>query len=127
MSAPVTDTAILVDHLRKRPEAGAYLLSVAPQGLLTHDTVVGELLMGIRDKKELQALDDLLRPFQILHLNETDSATAIELLRQYKLSHGTGYLDCLIAATCLRMKMPVSTTNDKHFRPILNLQVIRPY
>lgn len=127
MSAPVIDTAILVDHLRKRPEAEAYLLSIARQGLFTHDTVVGELLMGIRDKKELQALDELLRPFRILHLSESDSSISIELLRQYKLSHGTGYLDCLIAATCLRMNLPVSTTNDKHFRLIPNLQVIRPY
>ncbi len=127
MSAPIIDTAILVDHLRKRPEAEAYILSVAPQGLYTHATAVGELLMGIRDKKELQALDDLLRPFQILQLSDVDSATSLTLLRQFKLSHGTGYLDCLIAATCLRMNMPVSTTNDKHFRPIPNLQVIRPY
>jgi predicted nucleic acid-binding protein len=127
MNAPVIDTAILVDHLRKRPEAEAYLLSVASQGLVTHATVVGELLMGIRDKKELQALDDLLRPFHILQVNDSDSSTSLALLRQFRLSHGTGYLDCLIAATALRMKMPVCTTNDKHFRPIPNLQVIRPY
>ena len=127
MSEPLIDTAILVDVLRKRSEAEAYLLSIASQGLFTHATVVGELLMGIRDKKELQALDELLRPFFILHPTDADSSSSLGLLRQFKLSHGTGYLDCLIAATALRMNLSIATTNDKHFRPIPGLQVIRPY
>jgi hypothetical protein len=127
MNPPLIDTPILIDVLRKRVEAETYILDTTPQNLCTHDTVVAEILMGVRDGKELAAVDRFLQPFQILHLTEVDSARAIELLHQFKLSHGTGYLDCLIAATALRLNMPVATTNDKHFRPIPNLQVIRPY
>jgi predicted nucleic acid-binding protein len=97
MSAPVIDTSILIDHLRKRPEAETYLLSVASLGLCTHATGVAELLVGIRDKKELQALDSLMQPFQILHPNDADSKVSLDLLRQLRLTYGIGYLDTLIA------------------------------
>jgi len=127
VNPPIIDTSILVDHLRRRPEAQSYILQVAPQGLFTHATVLAELIVGVRDKAELHALDATLRPFQILHVNDADSASALELLRTYRLSHGTGYLDSLIAATALRLERPVATTNDKHFRPIPGLQLIRPY
>lgn len=127
MNPPLIDTSILVDHPRQRPEAGAYLLQMAPQGLYTHATVIAELIVGVRSKDELHKLDATLRPFQILHPTDADSSSALDLLRMYKLAHGTGYLDSLIAATALRLILPIATTNDKHFRPIPNLQVIRPY
>ena len=127
MSAPVLDTVILIDVLKNHPPAKAYIKSIAPQGLFTHATVVGEILMGIRDKDELKAFDELLVPFHILHPSHADSASCLALLHQFKLSHGTGYLDCLIAATALRLNMPISTLIEKHFRPIPGLQLIRPY
>jgi predicted nucleic acid-binding protein len=127
LNPPLIDTSILVDVLRQKLEAESFIRATAGIGLYTHDTVIGELLTGIRNAKELRALDGLLVPFQILHLSEADSELSLELLRCYKLSHNIGYLDCLIAATALRLNFPVATINDKHFRPIPNLQIIRPY
>jgi hypothetical protein len=41
--------------------------------------------------------------------------------------HGVGWPDCLIAATCIRLGLPLVTLNDKHFRAIRGLRVVRPY
>jgi predicted nucleic acid-binding protein len=127
MSAPIIDSVILIDVLKNHSPAKAYIESIAPSGLFTQATVVAEILMGIRDKGELHAFDELLVPFQILHPNQADSISSLTLLREHKLAHVTGYLDCLIAATALRLKMPISTLNEKHFRPIPGIQIIRPY
>jgi predicted nucleic acid-binding protein len=51
----------------------------------------------------------------------------LDLLAGFRLSHGVGWPDCLIAATAIRLGRPVATTNVKHFTPFPNLQVIRPY
>ena len=43
------------------------------------------------------------------------------------LSHGIGWPDCLIGATALRLRVAVVTLNDKHFKAIRGLRVVRPY
>jgi predicted nucleic acid-binding protein len=43
------------------------------------------------------------------------------------LSTRLGWPDCLIAAAALRLDLPLVTLNDKHFKPIRGLRVVRPY
>ncbi len=47
--------------------------------------------------------------------------------KRYSLSHGVGWPDCLIAATALRLGLPVVTLNDKRFKVFKGLRVVRPY
>lgn len=49
------------------------------------------------------------------------------LLLRFHLSHDLGFGDCLIGTTALRLKLPVATINDRHFRLFKSLKVIRPY
>jgi predicted nucleic acid-binding protein len=60
-------------------------------------------------------------------VKSADMERAVQFVRAYTLAHGTGWPDCLLAATCLRLEVPVVTLNDKHFSPIRGLAVIRPY
>lgn len=49
-------------------------------------------------------------------------------MEQYRLSHGIGINDCLIASVAHRLQVPILTHNQKDFLKILpaNL-VIKPY
>jgi predicted nucleic acid-binding protein len=46
---------------------------------------------------------------------------AVDLLRQYRLSHGLLIADALIAATCLAHSTPLLTKNQRDFRFIAGL------
>jgi predicted nucleic acid-binding protein len=71
-----------------------------------------ELVIGCRNKTELNEVDKFLRRFQLLKLTEPISDTAIELLRQYRLNHGLLIADSLIAATAIVFCTPLSFRNQ---------------
>lgn len=128
MSNLLIDTTVVVDYLRGLTVAVHYLdqlkLSAIP---VTHTVVVAEAVAGARDLRDLRFIEGFLAPFQILRFDESDADVSIDLLKRFRLSHGVGWPDCLIAATALRHALTVVTTNVKHFSPIPNRQVIRPY
>ena len=97
------------------------------QSLLLHPVVLAEVLVGARNRRHLQDLDKSLADIPLLIVKSKDFHTALDLVRLPSLAHSTGWADCLIAATALRMDVAVVTINDKHFRPIADLRVLRPY
>src|SRR5258708_7844104 len=101
MTEPVIDTSILIDYMRGRTQAITWLDATRTSvGLFTHTVVAGELLIGARDRRDQQQIDQLLSLFTVLPANETDSLVAVDYVRRFRLSHGVGFLDCQIAATC---------------------------
>ncbi len=122
------DSTLLIDLLRDDARAEAYLAGLPDDtGLSTHALVKAEVLVGLWNTKELGKFDRLFRKFELLHANEADSAAALLALRRLNFSHKIGLPDCLIAATALRLALPVVTINDRHFRLFPGLRVIRPY
>jgi predicted nucleic acid-binding protein len=128
MSDRLLDSTVVIDFLRGRQEAVNYLNSLLPVGApLTHVVVVAEVIRGARDRREQAAIEASIAPFQIVAPDEADARASLDLLRRYRLSHGIGWADCLIAATAIRRDLIVVTTNVKHFTPIPGLRVLRPY
>jgi predicted nucleic acid-binding protein len=124
----VIDSTIVIDYLRGKPDAVAYLDSLRAAGpLVTHVVVVAEVLTGARDRREQAVIDSLLSAFRVVYPDEQDARTAIDLLRQYRPSHGVGWLDCLIGSTSVRQGLSLATLNTKHFAIIPGLRVVRPY
>jgi predicted nucleic acid-binding protein len=122
------DTSILIDQLKGRQPASTFLQAMqASTGLITSSIVVAEALSGARNLVEQREIDRLLSAFRVVRFEPADCDLSIALLRQLKLSHGIGWHDCLIAATAIRLNLPVATLNDRHFRPVPGLQVRRPY
>ena len=118
------DTDILIDYLRNRPEAVA-CVEERINGLGTSALVIAELFAGVRDGTERDALDGLVRAFDVLPIT-SDIAEAGGLLRRdFGPSHGTGLVDALIAATVQRSGTRLVTLNDKHFPMLRNVLV--PY
>ena len=71
-------------------------------------------------------LDRFLKRFQVIKLNESISNLAVDLLREYRLSHGLLIPDALIASTALYLNMDLATKNQRDYRFIDNLKLL-PY
>jgi predicted nucleic acid-binding protein len=128
MSNGIIDTSVLIDCLRGKAGAVAFLnTQIAVGPMFTHVIVGAELLAGARDKREQSLIETFLTRFQILAPNESDAFAALDLYRQYHLSHGVDWPDCQIAATAIRLGHDVFTLNIKHFTAFSGLRVVRAY
>jgi predicted nucleic acid-binding protein len=122
------DTDILIDAARNVKEAVNALQQVEqhqPSAAVSSVTQM-ELIIGCRDKNELRSLDHFLERFQILSVSEQISDTAIDLLKQYRLSHGLQIADALIAATAIVTDVQLVSKNQRDYRFIETLRLL-PY
>ncbi len=121
----LVDTDILIDAGRDVPEAVAYLKGIKATSTLTISVITQmELMVGCRNKAELQKLDKFLNQFQIIKLNEAIADKAVELLRVYRLSHGLLIADSLIAATALTSNMAFLSKNQRDYKFIAKLNLL---
>jgi predicted nucleic acid-binding protein len=121
------DTSILVDLLRGHTGARAWIDSLPPHARFISVVGVAELIAGCRKRSEQRAVERELRLYTIVWLDESTSQAALELYRQYHLSHGVGFLDCLIAATAVTRGLRIATLNMRHFVPLPGVDANCPY
>ncbi len=127
MDLTIFDTDILINVGRGKTEAVNCLQTLAQTSTPAISIVTQmELIVGCRDKTELQTLAKFLARFQILKITEQISVKSVELLNQYRLSHGLLIADALIAATALEADENFITGNQKDFRFISGLKLL-PY
>lgn len=120
----IIDTDILIDAVRGDAQAVARLTLEEQQTTLSISTVTYlELLVGCRNKREQNQIERFLRRFQIEPIDPSISNRAVDLVRQYRLSHGLLIADALVAATCLVHGYPLLTKNQRDFRFISGLQL----
>ena len=123
----IIDTDILIDSARKIDEALLCLQDIEDRFPMAVSLVTQmELIIGCRNKKELESLDSFLSRFQIIKLESDISDKAIELLTQYRLSHGLLIADALIASTALVLNQPLVTKNQKDYQFIESMTLL-PY
>ena len=128
MSDGIIDSAILIDYLRGHADAVDFIATLSGSSTVrSHLLVAAELIAGVRDKRELKIVDELLSEMDIFLPTEADAEKALHWFRAFRLSHGVDWPDCQIAATALRLGLPVVTMNTKHFAAFPGLQVSRPY
>ncbi|MDD5580790.1 MAG: type II toxin-antitoxin system VapC family toxin [Methylobacter sp.] len=123
----VIDTDVLIDISHKNDKAISYLENLETNYQLAISLITQmELLVGCRNKQELTVLDKFLKRFQVNKLNEAISNAAVDLLWQYRLSHGLLIPDALIASTALSLSVDLATKNQRDYRFIENLKLL-PY
>ncbi|TAL43795.1 MAG: type II toxin-antitoxin system VapC family toxin [Methylovulum sp.] len=121
----IIDTDILIDISRNNEKAIVHLENLETNSLLAVSLITQmELLVGCRNKQEAVFLDKFLKRFQIIKLNENISMIAVDLLRQYRLSHGLLMPDALIAATALSLGSGLATKNQRDYQFIENLNLL---
>ncbi len=125
MPAPLLiDTDVIIDYLRGRAVAVAYLESVVEPMLISLITVA-ELYSGVRDGQERTALDTFIAAFTLVAVDESIAVQGGLYRHDYGKSHGVGLADALIAATAEAQGATLVTLNQKHF-PML-ASVVVPY
>jgi predicted nucleic acid-binding protein len=58
---------------------------------------------------------------------QADQDWAMEQMERYRLSHGVGVNDCLIASVAYRLQVPLYTHNLKDMTPMLGKLAVKPY
>jgi predicted nucleic acid-binding protein len=123
----IVDTDIMIDAALRISEAVDCLNEIEQRSALTISAITQmELFVGCRNKTELRKTEHFLQRFRVLKLNEQISDTAINLLHQYRLSHGLAILDALIAATAITLNEEFITKNQRDYHFINGLRLL-PY
>jgi predicted nucleic acid-binding protein len=124
--ARLVDTSIFVDYLRGNETAKDWVNGF-PKGELAYSVITAaELLAGCRNRREQELVEKELALYPMVYILGAISVTAWEWYRQFLLSNGTGFLDCMIGASAHHYGLIVCTLNEKHFRPFADLDVERP-
>jgi predicted nucleic acid-binding protein len=119
------DIDILIDAGRGVTDAIACLNNIQTTSSLATSAVSEmELVVGCRDKVEMQAVAKFLQQFQIVKLSEAISDKAVELLTTYRLSHGLLIADSLIAATAIVRDWELISKNQRDYRFIAGLKLL---
>jgi predicted nucleic acid-binding protein len=127
MALTIVDSDILIDAGRGEADAINCLLRLEKTSVLAVSAVTQlELIIGCRNNAELKFLEKFLTRYQILKITDEISDRAVELLKQYFLSHSLLIADGLIAATALVHNEAFITKNQRDFRFITGLKLL-PY
>ena len=118
------DTDVLIDYLRGQAQAVEFLES-RTEVLLISTMTIAELYAGVRNGKEMEMLNELIRAFQVVPIDESISMKGGLYRRDYGKSHGMGLADAIIAATAELNRVTLVTLNQKHFPMIADILV--PY
>lgn len=121
----IVDTDILIDAARQIKEAIDCLDQIEHTSSLAVSVVTEmELLVGCQSKTEQRNTERFLQRFQVLKLSDQACDQAVDLLRQYRLSHGLLIPDAMIAATAMTLGVPLVSKNQRDFRFIGTLQLL---
>jgi hypothetical protein len=86
-----------------------------------------ELVQGMRNKMELNALRKALRNWNasIIYITEEISAKAMFYVEQHYLSRSIQLADAFIGATAVAYGLPLLTGNEKHYKALKDVRVKR--
>ncbi len=107
------DTAILIDVLRGRAPAVAFVMDLdEPVGISV--LTVAELFVGVQPNEE-EALHDLIGTLDVWPLDAKTAQCGGRWRQQYGPSHHVSLVDALLAATAVQHQARLATPNLKHF------------
>jgi predicted nucleic acid-binding protein len=121
------DTDVLIECLRGSSAAKAWLTSIREEALGIPGMVAMELVMGCRNRSELDQATNLIASFHLVWPDSSEFERSYDLLCSLRLSSGLGIPDCLIAAMALSRGVRLYTFNLKHFGVVPGLDAQRPY
>jgi hypothetical protein len=94
-------------------------------GLWEGKDISVEKIRGATNKEGFQQINRFLRQYIILPICHQISNIFSNLVQKYVLSHDTDIADTFVAATALHYQLPLLTMNQKHYKHIPRLQLIR--
>ena len=121
----IIDTDVLIWELRGNSNARKVIHANIPFSISVVTYI--ELVQGMRNKQELNTFIKQLSKWDvnIIQINNDISTRAMIYIEEYSLSHSMELADSLIAATCINYSEVLLTANDKHYKHIPNIQLIK--
>jgi tRNA(fMet)-specific endonuclease VapC len=127
----IIDTDILIDFLRNRKEAVAFVTQLEEKKTLLSTTAINafELYYGAHKSRQsvqtLQSTKKLLDRLVLLPLTSRSAQRAGHIYAELELEgQPIGLRDTFIAAIALARKCSVATRNTEHFKKVKGLTVI---
>lgn len=117
------DTNIFISAFNGRTDTIEQLNIIGLQYIVISSITVMELYQGMGNKIELSQMKKKLKFYDIIHIDNTISEKAIELIDKFRLSHGLTIPDALIAATAVTYQLELYTYNVKDFDFIHNIKL----
>jgi predicted nucleic acid-binding protein len=125
----LADSTILIDLSRGNEDAILFCDHERKTGQKIAISVMSsmELLVGCRDKKELNSMLKFLAEFVVIDISVPISKRAHQLMVQFRMSHRLVIPDAFIAATALEENLNLLTSNIRHFDMIPGISLKKPY
>jgi len=129
MTGKLLDTTVLIDLSRGDADAADFIDAARASGTPLFISVISamELIVGCRDKSEVEKAEKLIADFNLVHISPAESAKAYALILAYSKSYGLAIPDALIAATAIAQGFELASDNARHFKMVAGLAVERPY
>jgi predicted nucleic acid-binding protein len=108
------DTNIIVDYLREKPAALAFIHGLRGKANVSTISVV-EVFAGVSSRAEEGRIERLLTGTRILDVTKDIAKIAGQHIRHFQPAHGLDDFDALIAATAEHHGLKLATLNVKHF------------
>jgi len=121
------DTDVMIDILRGYNPALQWLGRVPEDTIALPGFVVMELVQGCDNQAEQDLLLREIDHYQTIWPASETCQRALLVFAEVHLGHGTGLLDALIGQIAVDLGVPLQTFNEKHYAPIPDLDVSRPY
>jgi len=117
------DTNIFIHAFNGHPSTIEQLKHIGLNNILLSSITVMELYQGMGNKQELAIMRKKLAFYDVVQIDKRISEKAIELIAEFKLSHGLQIPDALIAATAASYDLPLFTYNLKDFGFIPTIKI----
>ena len=119
------DTDVLIWVLRGNAKAARAVNQAAHRAISIVASM--ELLQGARIKAEIRTIKSFLGDlgFATLPLTENIGHRALVYMEEYGLSGSLSMADAMIAATAIEANQSLVTGNDKHYKLIKELELVR--
>jgi predicted nucleic acid-binding protein len=121
----LVDTNIFIEYYKNNPAVCEILYNINPREIVVNDVVCAELYFGARNKQELADIVADMKKLTVLAIFPQISRLAVDLVKQYCLSHKLKLPDAQIAATALFHDAELFTLNKKDFAYIPNLKLYK--
>ncbi len=121
----IIDTDVIIWELRGNLKAKEIIYKNIPFSISVVTYI--ELVQGMKNKQELNKFNKQISKWNvdIIQISNDISARAMIYAEEYFLSHSMELADSLIAATCINNSDILLTANDKHYKHIPNIQIVK--
>lgn len=115
------DSCIVIDYINGKLTIDESL----KESYCINSIVDMEVCVGARDKRELNTINKKISNFVSVGIDQDILDLASLLINHYALSYNMAIYDAIIAATCMTYNLPLCTHNQKDFRYLDELTVLK--